>query len=177
MANKNRRQSRAAQRWLRRWLKIRKASPETHRIGRLVTAALGVTKLVRPEGMDKHQAIIWVVQQLRAAGEKSPLPIKIPRQKSDKAGLEQKLKDFYWSFEWRKLRYTALKQRGARCECCGNSAQTGAVINVDHIKPIRYFWELRLDLSNLQILCNDCNHGKGSWDTTDWSKEARETQH
>lgn len=25
-----------------------------------------------------------------------------------------------------------------------------------------------LGIANLQVLCNDCNHGKGFWDMTDW---------
>lgn len=39
---------------------------------------------------------------------------------------------------------------------------------VDHIKPIRKHWHLRLDSNNLQILCDDCNMGKGSRGETDW---------
>lgn len=34
-------------------------------------------------------------------------------------------------------------------------------IVVDHIKPISKHWHLRLDPDNLQVLCNDCNKGKG----------------
>ena len=56
----------------------------------------------------------------------------------------------------------------ARCQCCGNSPKTGAVLNVDHIKPRKKYPELALDINNLQILCEECNHGKGNWDETDW---------
>lgn len=59
--------------------------------------------------------------------------------------------------------------RGARCECCGASPQKhGVRLNVDHIKPRRFFPELALDETNTQVLCEDCNHGKGNWDQTDW---------
>ena len=76
--------------------------------------------------------------------------------------------EFLSTYEWRKLRMQALKKHGARCQCCGASPATGAVLNVDHIKPRRLFPELALSLANLQVLCHECNHGKGNWDQTDW---------
>jgi hypothetical protein len=76
---------------------------------------------------------------------------------------------FLLSFEWRRLRMVVIKKRGAKCECCGATPADGTtVINVDHVKPRRLFPELALDESNLQVLCNACNHGKGNWDQTDW---------
>ena len=81
-------------------------------------------------------------------------------------------KEFLESYEWRKLRMEALKLHGARCQCCGASPRDGVVIHVDHIKPRRKFPELALELSNLQILCEVCNHGKGNWDATDWRSTA-----
>ena len=44
-------------------------------------------------------------------------------------------------------------------------------MNVDHIKPRRLYPGLALEKSNLQVLCADCNHGKGNWDQTDWRGE------
>ncbi|MCZ6605441.1 MAG: HNH endonuclease [Alphaproteobacteria bacterium] len=41
-------------------------------------------------------------------------------------------------------------------------------MNVDHIKPLRRYWELRLASRNLQVLCGGCNHGKGNRDEADW---------
>jgi HNH endonuclease len=79
-------------------------------------------------------------------------------------------KEFLQSFEWRKLRMEALKKYGGTCQCCGASPATGAVLNVDHIKPRKTYPELALDLCNLQVLCHECNHGKGNWDHTDWRK-------
>lgn len=75
---------------------------------------------------------------------------------------------FLESFEWRKIRMEALKKYGAKCMCCGATPAIGAVMNVDHIKPRKKFPELALSIDNLQILCHDCNHGKGNWDMTDW---------
>lgn len=76
--------------------------------------------------------------------------------------------DFLQTYEWRRVRMEALKKHGARCQCCGASPAEGAVMNVDHIKPRKLFPQLALDLDNLQVLCHECNHGKGNWDMTDW---------
>lgn len=78
--------------------------------------------------------------------------------------------DFLSSYEWRKVRMQALKLHGAKCMCCGDTPANGAIMNVDHIKPRKLFPSLALELTNLQILCGPCNHGKGNWDQTDWRK-------
>lgn len=75
---------------------------------------------------------------------------------------------FLSTYEWRRVRMQALKRHGARCQCCGATPATGAVMNVDHIKPRKLFPHLALDVENLQVLCHECNHGKGNWDMTDW---------
>lgn len=79
--------------------------------------------------------------------------------------------EFLDSVEWRRLRLVILKRDGARCQCCGASAASGAVMHVDHIKPRRTHPELYLDPNNLQVLCHECNHGKGNWDMTDWRRK------
>jgi 5-methylcytosine-specific restriction endonuclease McrA len=81
---------------------------------------------------------------------------------------------FYKSWEWRTLRMEVLKEHGRACQCCGAAPGMKAAsgdpvrICVDHIKPLSKFWEMRLDRSNLQILCDECNQGKGNWDQTDF---------
>lgn len=78
---------------------------------------------------------------------------------------------FLEGYEWRRLRMEVLKEQGARCQCCGATPKDGVRMHVDHIKPRRKFPELALEKSNLQVLCEVCNHGKGNWDQTDWRKE------
>lgn len=75
--------------------------------------------------------------------------------------------DFLNSKAWKRLRLQALNKHGRKCQCCGASPSTGAVLNVDHILPRRLFPQLALHLDNLQVLCGDCNEGKGNWDMTD----------
>jgi 5-methylcytosine-specific restriction endonuclease McrA len=65
----------------------------------------------------------------------------------------------------------ALKKYGTRCQCCGATPADGVKMNVDHIKPRKLFPQLALDISNLQVLCEVCNHGKGNWDMTDWRQK------
>ena len=78
--------------------------------------------------------------------------------------------DFLKSYEWKALRLQALILHGRRCQCCGASpdATNNVVLNVDHIKPRKLFPNLALNLDNLQVLCGDCNHGKGNWNQTDF---------
>jgi len=159
--------------WIYQWAQRKKlVGEQPPKLAVLFELICQEAKLEIPPELQKNREIVlWLIRQPQLS---EPVFVRKPSKKSKQ---EKQFKDFYWSFEWRKLRYTILKQRGARCECCGNSAQTGAVINVDHIKPIRHFWELRLEPTNLQILCNECNHGKGSWDTTSWAEETQTTQH
>ncbi len=81
--------------------------------------------------------------------------------------------EFLRSFEWRRLRMDVLQRRGARCECCGRTAKDGVRINVDHIKPRKRYPHLALTPSNLQVLCDDCNHGKGNKYETDFRNDHR----
>lgn len=106
----------------------------------------------------KKQKSLSKKQKLRAQPDNF---IPIPR--CDVAGNE-----FLQSYEWRRVRMMALKKYGPKCQCCGATPATGAIMNVDHIKPRKLYPELALDVSNLQILCHECNHGKGNWDMTDW---------
>lgn len=81
-----------------------------------------------------------------------------------KAPLDPTSDLFLESFDWRDLRFNILKTYGSKCMCCGATPNHGAVMNVDHIKPRKYYPDLALDKNNLQVLCNPCNHGKGNKD-------------
>lgn len=100
-----------------------------------------------------------------------PMPSPLPE--NDAAPMQSNIDAFYASWEWSRLRYRAILKAGRSCMCCGASASNGAKIVVDHIKPIRRFWHLRLDPDNLQVLCEPCNMGKGSWDETDFRSEPK----
>ncbi len=81
---------------------------------------------------------------------------------------------FFASREWQDLRYRALKKFGAKCQCCGRGREDGVKIHVDHVKSRFRYPELQLTFENLQILCEDCNMGKGAGDETDWRDPEKE---
>jgi hypothetical protein len=92
-----------------------------------------------------------------------------PTSSGDSPPSERALQDFYQSWEWQTVRYKFLLGKQRVCMCCNRrTLDVGGGTHVDHIKPVRTNWSLRLDSSNLQILCAQCNRGKGSWDQTDW---------
>ena len=93
---------------------------------------------------------------------------KVKTKKYSSTTLKATHPDFLQSYAWRQVRMQALIKYGRKCQCCGATPETGAIMNVDHIKPRKTHPELALSLNNLQVLCHECNHGKGNWDTTDW---------
>ena len=56
------------------------------------------------------------------------------------------------------IRFQVLKRDNYRCQMCGVTAQDGAVLEIDHIHPVSKGGGN--ELSNLQVLCRDCNAGK-----------------
>ena len=109
--------------------------------------------------------------ELRRRGYVPRIKAKLPEYQPGPVIAIVGVDDFLQSYEWRRVRMEAIKRYGAKCQCCGATPETGAIINVDHIKPRKIFPELALSLDNLQVLCHECNHGKGNWDMTDWRKK------
>jgi 5-methylcytosine-specific restriction endonuclease McrA len=77
---------------------------------------------------------------------------------------------FLYSEAWRKLRREAVDKYGLVCCKCGRENSRQFPINMDHIKPRKYFPELSLDISNLQPLCGPCNKAKGNKHQKDYRK-------
>lgn len=69
---------------------------------------------------------------------------------------------FLASAEWKELRRLMVEKHGAKCMCCGFVPKHPWQINVDHVKPRRFYPELALDEGNLQVLCARCNKAKGN---------------
>ena len=109
-------------------------------------------------------AVDWGKIKVEKKHKKRPVrkPKKHKKVKTDE------FKQFYKSHEWAKLRYEVLKESNGRCELCGRSAQDGAKVVVDHIKPKHKYPKLAFKKSNLQVLCSTCNWGKYGHDESDW---------
>lgn len=56
------------------------------------------------------------------------------------------------------VRFQILKRNDYRCQLCGTTANDGTKLEIDHIVPVAKGGTN--DLSNLQVLCRDCNSGK-----------------
>lgn len=59
-----------------------------------------------------------------------------------------------------RLRAMVLERDGFRCKRCGRGACDGEQMRIDHIVPIAQGGTN--DESNLQVLCETCNLGKGA---------------
>ena len=72
---------------------------------------------------------------------------------------------------WRQLRLIALEKYGNKCCKCGRVGSPKYPMNVDHIKPRKYYPELAMDIDNLQPLCGRCNKEKGNNNSIDYRKK------
>lgn len=66
--------------------------------------------------------------------------------------------NFYKSTAWRKKRKQALRRDEYLCQRCKNEFGLITIATlVDHIVPTKVKWELRLDIDNLQAMCDECH--------------------
>lgn len=165
------------------WAVIEKVTGQRPFEGETLPEAISrIAKAFRTQDSDKRAAIIASLQQeeilaLFAGGRQAREP-RLARPSKTKvkprAPTVGAKDEFYKSWEWRTLRMRVLKEHGRSCQCCGAApgmtAASGEPVRicVDHIKPLSKFWHLRLDRTNLQVLCDECNQGKGNWDETDF---------
>jgi hypothetical protein len=77
---------------------------------------------------------------------------------------------FLFSSEWRKLRLKAIERYGTTCVKCGREPSEKHPVNIDHIKPRKFYPQLALDIENLQPLCAPCNREKANKPPIDYRK-------
>lgn len=86
----------------------------------------------------------------------------IPPLKKGELPSRKHTQAFYATLAWKELSYRTRTRYPPRCMLCLKPGSETNPLVCDHIKPLRFNWELRLDPNNMQILCNNCNIGKGS---------------
>ena len=67
------------------------------------------------------------------------------------------MNNFYNTEEWKKLRFRALVHYPRKCMICFTNNRE---LVVSHKRSISEFPELKLEISNIEILCDDCKIGK-----------------
>lgn len=90
-----------------------------------------------------------------------PHPSRFKQSLPKTAFVEPSLKkELFESEDWKFLRAYALRRDNYTCQHCGTR---NVRLHVDHKIPITVDWSRRLDLLNLQVLCEDCNVGKSNF--------------
>jgi hypothetical protein len=137
---------------------------------REIFAAIYAFKGTPPAPYFKKPAKQFVLEFAKEIGVYTEqFKISHPKAK-DRIRAQEGPRGFYWSDEWRAVRYVALRRSRGVCELCGTPPSVGKPLHVDHIKPRSKYPELELDASNLQVLCADCNLGKSNRDEIDWRR-------
>lgn len=93
---------------------------------------------------------------------------QIRREQQQRQQAANNAETFYKSKEWRRLRYQAFSKYGNNCCVCGRGPSDGMVMHVDHIKPRSLHPHLALEITNLQVMCHECNVSKGNRDEFKW---------
>lgn len=71
---------------------------------------------------------------------------------------------FYKSKSWKKTREQVLIRDKGLCQSCLKNKRITMASIVDHIIPLKIAWEKRLDMNNLQSLCQSCHNQKTAED-------------
>ena len=71
----------------------------------------------------------------------------------------KKTNPFYHSSDWKRARETQIRQFPL-CVICEKLGKVKSAEEVDHIMPIKISWDLRLEPTNLQSLCQRCHSKK-----------------
>lgn len=88
--------------------------------------------------------------------EASPVMIHGQKIFFHKEYTTEKRDRFITSNEWMAIRMKVIL-RDKVCLACGSKEK----LQCDHIRPMASHWHLRKDMDNLQLLCKQCNFGKG----------------
>ena len=133
-----------------------------------VTLQCKAGKSRRKEYKTKNRAFLaikkWLLDNEGIAMVYEPFKEPVVYRNSHEIPFEERTKtsSFYNTREWLDLRVRVIANSDGRCVLCGASREHGAELHVDHIKPRSRYPKQALDISNLQVLCAECNIGKAA---------------
>jgi 5-methylcytosine-specific restriction endonuclease McrA len=70
--------------------------------------------------------------------------------------------NFYQTKDWYRIRALVLRRDEHCCVVCFNSVRGKGRARVDHIKTLKEYPELGLDINNLRTLCVSCDNKRHS---------------
>lgn len=114
------------------------------------------------------------IRQLQAKARKVALSIKSESLSTNQVAknIRTASDGFNFAPEWKDLSEKVLARYGWTCMKCGSLPRCRKYVNVDHIKPRKFFPELALEFENLQVLCSRCNKQKANGPAVDCRKKA-----
>jgi len=92
-----------------------------------------------------------------------PWDTKRTRERNDGKYIRERSADPYHTFRWTRLS-RAFRAEHPLCACCKSKGIIKAATCVDHIEPWPICGDRFYDRTNLQSLCDECNHEKGQQD-------------
>lgn len=95
--------------------------------------------------------------------------LKRQRDKEYNKKRDLKLRKFYSSGRWRKVRNRYIRKHPL-CEYCKEKDEVTPATEVDHVIPVKVRWDLRLDPENLKSSCHSCHMKKTKEDKKKYSK-------
>lgn len=71
---------------------------------------------------------------------------------------EGKVKEFYWTKEWRTIRKIRRRLDNNECQRCKRLGKYTAAEMVHHKEEVKHRPERALELANTECLCNSCHN-------------------
>lgn len=110
----------------------------------------------------------WKIKKWGCPGEKNGMyGVRGEAHSNWKGGITPERQALYSTRQWMDISAEVWKRDGARCQRCGGIPEDGAEIDIHHIAAFEDYPDLRVELSNLVLLCTKCHGFVGSKKNTE----------
>lgn len=75
----------------------------------------------------------------------------------DKYKRNETSRKFYQSKEWKRLRHLIIERDAGLCQRCLNKGKITSGSICHHIEELKDNWGKRLDINNLELVCQSCH--------------------